>query len=90
MGVVVGPGTIPGGRTPICNCCGSALCWDICEQDYREAKAFWDEWICESCNGGVPMSLKRWKATQANRFPHSRRIPQNGSSKTKPILNRSA
>ena len=53
-----------GGVTPICNECGVALCWDISEEDYQQAKQFWDDWICQVCNGGTPLSLRSWKATQ--------------------------
>jgi len=65
---------MPGGVTPICNSCGVSLCWDIADHEYSEAPAFWDAWICEDCNGGVPMSLKSWRATQTGseaRQPHS-------------------
>ena len=61
MGVHVHPGTLPGSVTPICNDCGVALCWDISDEEYQEAKTFWDAWICQDCNGGKPLSLKDWK-----------------------------
>ena len=61
MGVTVSPSTLDGGVTPICNDCGICLCWDISLDDYEECKGFWDNWICESCNDGVPLSLKGWK-----------------------------
>jgi len=61
VGVYTHPGTLPGGLTPICNECGIALCWDISDEDYEEAKEFWEAWKCEKCNGGVAMSLKAWK-----------------------------
>ena len=47
-----------GGVTPICKECGVSLCWDISDEDYKEASAFWDAWICKDCNGGVAPSLK--------------------------------
>lgn len=53
MGATVGPGTMPGALTPICNECGIALCWDISEEEYKEEKLFWEAWICQECNGGV-------------------------------------
>jgi hypothetical protein len=56
---------MPGGVTPMCNCCGVALCWDIADDEYADAKPFWDEWICQDCNGGSALSLKQWKATAA-------------------------
>lgn len=52
-----------GGFTPHCNDCGVALCWDISPQDYAEAKAFWDAWTCQTCNGGVPLSRRAWMET---------------------------
>ena len=33
-------------------------------EDYLEAALFWDNWICEECNGGIRMSLKEWKKKQ--------------------------
>jgi hypothetical protein len=52
---------MPGAVTPACNDCGVALCWDISEHQYREEKSFWDEWICQDCNGGEPMSLRDYR-----------------------------
>lgn len=72
MGVCVYVSTIPGGVTPTCNCCGVALCWDIAHEEYEAAKAFWDDWKCEDCNGGVAMSLKAWMAAQAASPPTGR------------------
>lgn len=46
-----------GGYTPACNQCGVHLCWDISENEYEEDKQFWEDWICQDCNGGV--RLKR-------------------------------
>lgn len=63
MGVQVNNGTMPGGVTPTCNDCGVALCWDISDEQYAEAKEFWDAWVCQDCNGGEPMSLKAWLKT---------------------------
>lgn len=60
MGISIHHGTMPGGVTPTCSDCGIALCWDISKEDYHEAATFWDEWICEDCNGGTPLSLKQW------------------------------
>jgi hypothetical protein len=62
MGVVIQGGTMAGGVTPACNNCGIFLCWDLDEDEYREAQAFWDAWICEHCNGGVRISLQTWLA----------------------------
>lgn len=59
MGVTVTPSTMSGGLTPICNQCGVCLCWDISEEEYAEDKRFWDEWICQDCNGGEPMRRRR-------------------------------
>jgi hypothetical protein len=61
LGVTVLTSTIGGGVTPICNSCGTTLCWDISENDYAEAQQFWDNWVCKDCNGGVKMSLKQYK-----------------------------
>lgn len=61
MGVFVGPGTMPGGVTPICNTCGIALCWDISSDDYDERPAFWDAWLCQDCNGGIKFS-ETWRS----------------------------
>jgi hypothetical protein len=61
VGVTVLTSTLTGGQTPICNNCGICLCYDISGANYAEAMDFWDEWICEDCNGGVKLSLKSWK-----------------------------
>jgi hypothetical protein len=58
---------MPGGLTPICDSCGISLCWDIGEEEYHEAKAFWDAWVCRDCNGGTAMSLGAWRSSVANR-----------------------
>jgi hypothetical protein len=52
---------MPGGVTPCCNDCGIALCWDISEDQYHEEKSFWDDWICQDCNGGERMSLRDYR-----------------------------
>ncbi len=64
MAVHTHPGTMPGALTPICNQCGISLCFDIGQHEYEEAKPFWDEWICQDCNGGEPKSLLAWIARQ--------------------------
>lgn len=51
MGVHRHGGTPEGAVTPICNECGVSLCWDIPRIEYIEAKAFWDAWRCQECNG---------------------------------------
>lgn len=53
---------MPGAVTPICNECGTFLCWDLGEDEANEACAFWDAWICQDCNGGERMSFKQWAA----------------------------
>lgn len=63
MGVTVHPGTMDGAVTPICNQCMVCLCWDISEEEYLELPDFWEEWICQDCNGGVRMSREEWKKT---------------------------
>jgi hypothetical protein len=64
------PGTLPGGLTPVCNGCGVALCWDISVEDYEGAKPFWDAWVCATCNGGEPLSLRSWNdGTATTRQP---------------------
>lgn len=55
MGATVCRGTMPECLTPVCNECGIHLCWDISEDEYAEYKQFWDDWICQSCNGGIAM-----------------------------------
>lgn len=69
VGVAVYASTLPGGVTPTCNECGTPLCWDIPETQYQAEAEFWDDWCCEICNGGTPMSLKAWKAARALRAP---------------------
>ena len=61
MGVVVLVSTMAGSVTPICNRCGVTLCYDVDEDEYDDDQEFWDGWVCESCNGGTPMSLKTWR-----------------------------
>ena len=63
MGVQVTASTMPGALTPTCNDCGIALCWDISEEEYLEAIRFWESWICKVCNGGTPLSLSAWMAS---------------------------
>jgi hypothetical protein len=60
MAAIHVPSTTAGGLTPICNDCGIMLCWDISDEEYQEAMAFWEAWICQECNGGTPLSLKAW------------------------------
>lgn len=60
MGVHRHNGTQPGAETPICNECGVSLCWDIARVEYLEAKAFWDAWRCQDCNGSR-LSAFGWK-----------------------------
>ena len=57
MGFQVTASTMPGAVTPTCNECGIALCWDISEEEYAEAAAYWIAWICETCNGGEPFTM---------------------------------
>ena len=64
MGLGIHGGTMYGALTPMCNKCGIALCWDIEESEAEENRAFWDAWVCQECNAGVPMSLKAWKNLQ--------------------------
>lgn len=64
MGVHRHRGTPEGALTPICNSCGISLCWDIAEEEYVEAREFWDRWTCQDCRedeGLGRMSLKEWK-----------------------------
>ena len=58
MGVTVSKSTTPGGVTPICDKCGVSLCWDISDDEYQMDRPFWDTWVCQDCNGGVPLSRK--------------------------------
>jgi len=57
-----------GALTPICERCGVSLCWDISEEEYEDAIQFWDDWICQDCNGGVRLSLKEWKQKRNQLF----------------------
>lgn len=59
MGVISSRST--DGKTPVCDCCGIHLCWDIAPHEYEEAKPFWDAWKCQDCNGGKPMSLAHYR-----------------------------
>ncbi len=61
MGITVSKSTIPGGVTPICDKCGVSLCWDISDDEYQADRPFWDAWICQDCNGGVPLSRKAYR-----------------------------
>ena len=60
MGVIVSPSTLIGSYTPICNSCMILLCWDISEEEYKEAKEFWDEWECKECNPNYRGARKRF------------------------------
>lgn len=64
MAVLVYNSTVPGGYTPTCNSCGVALCWDISNEEYAEAKEFWDNWTCRDCNPDYEGALKRFLAQQ--------------------------
>lgn len=59
MGITTHGGTMDGGVTPTCNDCGISLCWDISCTEYLSARAFWDQWICQECNGSR-LSAHRW------------------------------
>lgn len=39
------------------------LCWDISKEEYEAEKDFWDQWLCESCNGG---KMRRPKHAQTD------------------------
>jgi hypothetical protein len=61
MGIIADhPHTLEGGVTPACNECGIVLCYDIPFEEYLEEQDFWDSWICEDCNGGIPMYRKEF------------------------------
>ena len=49
MGVTTVNSTLPDGFTPICTECGVHADFDISEEDYYEAKAYWDAWLCDVC-----------------------------------------
>lgn len=66
MGVCVTNSTMLGAVTPTCNSCGVSLCWDIGEDEYNEAKNFWDNWCCKECCGGRAMSLKAFMRNRSN------------------------
>ena len=65
MGVHKHGGTMPGALTPICNCCGVSLCWDISTEDYRNDQDFWDDWICQDCNDGERMTRDLYYSQKA-------------------------
>jgi hypothetical protein len=65
MGLSRHPGTLPGGQTPICNGCGTFLCWDISDEDAERDLAFWEAWICQDCNGGVRFTRAAWRQRAA-------------------------
>lgn len=60
MGVIILNSTLGGAFTPICNACGIHLCWDISEEEYEEAKEFWDNWKCSTCNPNYHGALQRF------------------------------
>ena len=66
MGIGKHVGTMPGAVTPVCNECGTFLCWDLAEEEADENLEFWDAWICQDCNGGERMSLKQWQAQRVS------------------------
>ena len=68
MGVLTCNSTLSGGVTPVCNCCGCHLCWDVSDVDYRKDQAFWDDWICRDCNGGTALSLNVWRQQRQDRI----------------------
>lgn len=59
MGITTHGGTMDGGVTPTCNNCGISLCWDISRTEYLSARAFWEAWTCQECNGSR-LSAHRW------------------------------
>ena len=61
MGVTIVHSTLGGGLTPICSSCGILLCWDISDDEYEDAKEFWDNWECSDCNPNYEGALKKWK-----------------------------
>ena len=61
MGAIVNNSTTPGGVTPICNSCGTCLCWDVEENEYNEYKEFWDNWTCRNCNPNYKGAYERFK-----------------------------
>lgn len=58
-----------GGYTPICNSCGVAMCADISEVEYMEAREFWDGWRCEMCNPHAKFALAR-HLIKTQRYEH--------------------
>lgn len=58
MGITVLPSNAPDELTPICNECGICLCWSITIDEYNVCPAFWNNWICQDCNGGVKFTKK--------------------------------
>ena len=61
MAIGILPSTMPGAVTPMCSECGVALCYDIPNEEYQEAKEFWDNWTCKECNPNYKGSLKKFK-----------------------------
>jgi len=81
MAASIMPSTMPGGLTPQCNDCGIFLCWDISQEDYQEAREFWDAWKCEVCNGSR-MSLKNWMEEKHGARPDGASAPTALKEKT--------
>jgi hypothetical protein len=48
----------------MCSECGVALCYDVPNEEYQEAKEFWDNWTCKECNPSYKGSLKEFKENQ--------------------------
>jgi len=61
MAVGILPSTMSGAVTPMCSGCGVALCYDIPDEEYQEAKEFWDNWQCKECNPNYKGSLIEFK-----------------------------
>ena len=75
MGVTKTTSTLDGGLTPICTCCGIALCWDIPESEYTKRKAFWDAWRCRECHPDAKGARRRWIEEQHTAVSGPSRVP---------------
>lgn len=64
MGTITSKHFLGCAKTPICDMCGVALCWDISNEEYIDNKNFWDNWECRDCNPNYKGALKRQKENQ--------------------------
>ncbi len=51
--------------TPVCRRCGVRLSQSLSVEAYRADRLFWDDWICDVCNGGRALSMSQWRQQRA-------------------------